>query len=217
MKLNHALVQMGCAKQEMPVEPDNRHWIIYELLGEQMGEPPLIVAAYQWTNRGGNFSTIEHIFTNDPQKTRGKSMEELLTDTKHTATAISDSHIYHLGRSDAGAALLNLFAGMIGGAAAGFVIGTGVVSTLSRYFGIELPPHSALIPAGSGGLILGVYMAEKPEAHREMRAAKLAIELMICPPATFLHGVPAVAVIEQYMQRLDASVTEGEGKQVQQR
>ena len=200
-ELERALVQkIGCVKLELPAELNKHMWIIYS---KQAAEGPLIVASYEWNVNNWNWSTrqVEHIFANNPKRTENASLDDLVADAELTARAVSESGLYPMGRRDAGATLRDLVVGMLTGSAAGFAVGAGVIGALSHYAGISIPEHFSLLGAAAGGFPLGLYMSEGPEMRRVAHAAEHAINSMESHPATYLHGPPAISIIEKYVEQ----------------
>ena len=55
-----------------------------------------------------------------------------------------------------------------------------------------------VFPAVLGGVITGIHLSERPEQQREAHAAQQIIEGMKFNPNQFLHGSPAVKLIQEY-------------------
>jgi len=194
-ELDKVLAQINCEKQDsLPTGVNDNEWIIYYGEPDKKGDKPLVIACYQ--TRGVNL----HLFTNNPERTVDMNSEDLLTDVKRTANLILESGLYPYETAKENAVVLrNMILG--GGAAAGvgFAAGLGIVELMSKISGVDMPLRYAGILSVLGFASVGTYAAESG-TRRRRRSAEYVIDNMRFHPNTYLHGAPAVHLIESYVR-----------------
>ena len=168
-------------------------WVIYSREPVHESDIPLVVTAYQKRD------LILHLFTNNPDRTSDMDMSSLLTDVKLTTSCIAESGLYkQKSTKERTAELRDHLIAMIAGGAAGFIAGACVIGALSKYLGVEIPLR---LTAGTGviGMVLFAGLYERSE-RMNRHAAKNVIDNMPSHPSTYLHGPPAVHLIESYVR-----------------